>query len=74
MTIQILLLIVRMLTVYFHNNMIINKLFNLYVGCLFLSGTRFGKNKLKFLQIMQLYYGVENFGTLDYIMFEITSL
>ena len=54
--------------------MIINKLFNLYVGCLFLSGTGFGKNKLKFLQIMQLYYVVENFGTLDYIMFEITSL
>ena len=47
LTIQILLLTARMLTVYFHNNMIINKLFILYIGCLFLSGTGFGKNKLK---------------------------
>ena len=54
LTIQILLLAARMLTVYFHNNMIINKLFILYIGCLFLSGTGFGKNKLKLVNYATL--------------------
>ena len=43
-----------MVIAYFHNNMIINKLFIPYVGCNSLVVEALGKKKLKFLQIMQL--------------------
>ena len=63
-----------MVTAYFHNNIKVDKLFILYVGLNFLTGKGFGKKYSKLLQIMPLYCGVENFCTIDYVMFEITSL
>ena len=63
-----------MVNAYSHNNIKVDMLFILYVGCNFLSGRAVGKKYFKWLQVMQLDYNVENFCTIDYIMFEITSL